>query len=169
MKRREQRKMIDIDIFDETESVLKQDEQLVHDIISFAANHINLPENSELSITFVDNNRIREINRDYRHKDQETDVISFALNDESNDDFPINVDSLGEDFPQNLGDIIISIDKTAEQAKSYGHSFERELGFLALHGFLHLNGYDHMNPEDEKEMFDLQKEILDAYGLKREK
>ncbi len=70
-------------------------------------------------------------------------------------------------MPRNIGDIIISVDKTASQANEYGHSFDRELGFLALHGFLHLNGYDHMDPEDEKEMFGLQKEILEAYGLKR--
>jgi probable rRNA maturation factor len=70
-------------------------------------------------------------------------------------------------MPRNLGDIMISTERAAEQAEEYGHSFDRELGFLAVHGFLHINGYDHMTPEDEKEMFGLQKEILDAYGLKR--
>ena len=78
------------------------------------------------------------------------------------------MESISGLFPTNIGDIIISTEKTLEQAESYGHSFERELGFLALHGFLHLNGYDHMTEEDEKEMFGLQKEILDAYGLKRD-
>jgi probable rRNA maturation factor len=67
-----------------------------------------------------------------------------------------------------LGDIIISIERTKEQAEEYGHSFDRELGFLALHGFLHLLGFDHMNEEDEKEMFTKQKEILEEYGLSRE-
>ena len=67
-----------------------------------------------------------------------------------------------------LGDIIISIEKTKEQALEYGHSFDRELGFLALHGFLHLLGYDHMNEADEKEMFSRQTDILEAYGLKRD-
>lgn len=160
--------MIDIDVIDETSRVSEKDEALVLDIISFAATYLDLPPHSELSLSFVDNERIREINRDYRNKDQATDVISFALNDDEEDDFPVNLETLGDDFPMNLGDIIISIDKTAEQAESYAHSFERELGFLALHGFLHLNGYDHMTEEDEKEMFGLQKEILDAYGLKRE-
>jgi len=70
-------------------------------------------------------------------------------------------------FPRNLGDLMISVERANEQAEEYGHSVDRELGFLALHGFLHLNGYDHMTPEDEKVMFGLQKEILDAYGLKR--
>lgn len=160
--------MIVIDMFDETELVAPAHLKLVEEIVTFASTFLDLPEKSEMSITFVSDTRIQEINREFRHKDQATDVISFALNDEINDDFPINLESLGVDFPHNLGDIIISVDKTAEQAERYGHSFERELGFLALHGFLHLNGYDHMNAEDEKEMFGLQKEILDAYGLKRE-
>ena len=62
---------------------------------------------------------------------------------------------------------MISVERAKEQAQEYGHSFDRELGFLAVHGFLHLNGYDHMTPEDEKEMFILQEDILTAYGLKR--
>lgn len=160
--------MIQIDMFDETNSVKEPHLNLVEDIVKFAATFLELPNNSELSITLVDNERIQEINREYRQKNQATDVISFALNDETEDDLPLNLESMGEAFPYNLGDIIISVDKTAEQAASYGHSFERELGFLALHGFLHLNGYDHMEPADEEEMFGLQKEILDAYGLKRE-
>ena len=67
-----------------------------------------------------------------------------------------------------LGDIYISLDKAHSQAIEYGHSFLRELSFLTIHGFLHLLGYDHMNPDDEKVMFTLQEEILDAYGIKRE-
>ena len=159
---------MEIDIFDETESVQKEHTELVHSLISFAGEYLKLAPDTELSITFVDNNRIQEINRAYRNKDQATDVISFALNDDMDNDFTINMESISGLFPTNIGDIIISTEKTLEQAESYGHSFERELGFLALHGFLHLNGYDHMTEEDEKEMFGLQKEILDAYGLKRE-
>lgn len=75
---------------------------------------------------------------------------------------------VGAEMPRMLGDIIISIERTKEQAKEYGHSFDRELGFLALHGFLHLLGFDHMNEEDEKVMFTKQKEILEEYGLSRE-
>lgn len=89
------------------------------------------------------------------------------MEDEVPDEVAINFDLLDEKMPRNIGDIIISVDKTAEQASDYGHSFDRELGFLALHGFLHLNGYDHMEEAEEKVMFDLQKEILDAYGLER--
>ena len=74
---------------------------------------------------------------------------------------------VGGDIPRVLGDIIISIPKAREQAVDYNHSFMRELGFLAVHGLLHLLGYDHMNEQDEKRMFDRQKEILDGYGLGR--
>lgn len=74
-----------------------------------------------------------------------------------------------EDFPipRLLGDIFISLDRTKEQAKDYGHSFERELGFLVVHGFLHLNGYDHQTEAEEKEMFALQEKILKEHGLER--
>ena len=73
---------------------------------------------------------------------------------------------MAEDIAPNIGDILVSIDKVGEQAKYLEHSWERELGFLVVHGFLHLNGFDHMRGDEaEKEMFDLQREILDSYGL----
>ena len=72
------------------------------------------------------------------------------------------------EFDTYIGELFISIDKAREQAEEYGHSFEREMGFLAVHGFLHINGYDHYTPEEEKEMFGLQEEILTAYGLTRQ-
>lgn len=72
-----------------------------------------------------------------------------------------------DEFDAYIGELFISVDKAREQAEAYGHSFEREMGFLAVHGFLHINGYDHYTPEEEKEMFTLQEEILTAYGLKR--
>ena len=100
---------------------------------------------------------------DYRGKDVATDVISFAIEDDVE-----GLEMMSElGIPRNLGDILISTEKAKEQALEYGHSEERELGFLALHGFLHLNGYDHMTPEDEAEMFGLQRKILDSYGLSR--
>ena len=73
-----------------------------------------------------------------------------------------------EDFDAYIGELFISVDKAHEQAEEYGHSFEREMGFLAVHGFLHINGYDHYTPEEEAEMFGLQEEILTAYGLTRQ-
>lgn len=158
---------MELDLYDETTKVTNEQQKLVESLLKFAGDHLNLPEDTEMSVTFTDNKGIQTINRDYRGKDQPTDVISFALEDEVEGEDAINFDLLDEKMPRNIGDIIISIDKTAEQAADYGHSFDRELGFLALHGFLHLNGYDHMEFADEKEMFDLQKVILDAYGLGR--
>ncbi|WP_374049604.1 rRNA maturation RNase YbeY [Neobacillus sp. OS1-2] len=132
-------------------------------LINFAAKKQKIEEHSEVSISFVSNERIHEINREYRDKDMPTDVISFAMEELGEGE----VELAGVEMPRVLGDIIISIPRTKEQAEEYGHSFERELGFLAVHGFLHLLGYDHMTEEEEKEMFTLQKEILDEYGLTR--
>jgi probable rRNA maturation factor len=122
----------------------------------------------EVTVTFVDNARIHELNREYRGIDRPTDVLSFAMNEEGEEEIEIFLDEEMEGMPNMLGDIIISIPKTREQAEEYGHSFERELGFLAVHGFLHLLGYDHMTEEDEKEMFSRQEEILHRVRLTRE-
>ncbi|KWW21679.1 MULTISPECIES: rRNA maturation RNase YbeY [Bacillaceae] len=153
-----------IDLMDETNEVTEEAQQLVESILQFAAKKEKIEEDTELSVTFVDNERIREINKEYRHKDAATDVISFALEEMGEDE----VEIIGGEMPRMLGDIIISIERTKEQAEEYGHSFDRELGFLALHGFLHLLGFDHMNEEEEKVMFTKQKEILEEYGLSRE-
>ncbi len=155
---------LEIDFIDETSKIEALAQQLVENVLQFAADKEKIEEGTELSITFVDNARIQEINREYRNKDAATDVISFAMEEMGEDEIQI----IGEDIPRVLGDIIISIERTKEQAHEYGHSFERELGFLALHGFLHLLGYDHMTESDEKVMFTKQKEILDEYGLSRE-
>lgn len=153
-----------IDLMDETNEVTEEAQQLVESILQFAARKENIEKETELSVTFVDNDRIQEINKEYRHKDSATDVISFALEEMGEGE----VEIVGAEMPRMLGDIIISIERTKEQAEEYGHSFDRELGFLALHGFLHLLGFDHMNEEDEKVMFTKQKEILEEYGLSRE-
>ncbi|HEY2421592.1 MAG TPA: rRNA maturation RNase YbeY [Neobacillus sp.] len=152
-----------IDSLDETNEL--SDEQLVEieRVINFAAKKENILEQSEVSVTFVTNERIHEINLEYRDKDAPTDVISFALEELGEGE----VELKGEGMPRVLGDIIISVPKAREQAEEYGHSFIRELGFLAVHGFLHLLGYDHMTEEDEKKMFTRQKEILNDYGLTR--
>lgn len=158
---------MDITFIDETEKVSAENIQEVEDLLQFAAGFLEISEDTEMSVTFTDNAGIQVINRDYRGKDMPTDVISFALEEEGEDEMPIIFETEETVFPRNLGDIIISTERAAEQAAEYGHTIEREIGFLAVHGFLHINGYDHMEPEDEKEMFGLQKEILDAYGLKR--
>ena len=153
--------MFTIDFSDHTELV--QDEWLtqIDELLTFAKKQENIEEEAELSVTFVDKEEIQEINKMYRDKDKVTDVISFALEEDE-------PEITGLDMPRVLGDIIICTDVAKEQADNYGHSFERELGFLALHGFLHLLGYDHMNEQDEKEMFGRQDQILNAYGLTRD-
>lgn len=153
-----------IDFIDETETLSEEQTSLVQNILNFAAEKEGVEDESEVSVTFVTNERIQEINREYRGKDQPTDVISFALEELGEDE----VEIIGAEIPRVLGDIIISIDRTKEQAEEYNHSVSRELGFLALHGFLHLLGYDHIEEEEEKQMFKRQKDILDEYGLKRD-
>lgn len=158
---------MEIAFLDETNTVSQEKINEIDELLQYAADYLKLPEDTEMSVTFMDNAAIQVINRDYRDKDQPTDVISFALEEETEEELPIIFDDEMPTMPRNLGDIMISVERAKEQASEYGHSYDRELGFLALHGFLHINGYDHMTPEDEKEMFGLQKEILDAYGLKR--
>lgn len=117
-------------------------------------------ENTSFNLIIVNNEYIHELNRTYRKIDRETDVITFALEDEDTIVLP-NDERI-------LGDIYISIDRARSQAIDYGHSFLRELSFLAVHGFYHLLGYDHMTEEEEKVMFGKQEEVLEAYGIRRE-
>lgn len=159
---------MDLEIFDETKEVSQEWLTMVDELLNYAGNYINLPANTEMSVTIVDNDKIHAINKKYRGVDKATDVISFAIEEDDGEEEPIIfADNLDVDIPKNIGDIFVSLDKVREQAEYLGHSEKRELGFLVVHGFLHLNGYDHMQPDDEKEMFDLQRKILDAYGLKR--
>ena len=116
-------------------------------------------KDTSFNLIIVDNKYIHELNKTYRNIDRETDVITFALED---DETVVN----GSD-ERILGDIYISIDKAKSQAEEYGHSLLRELSFLAVHGFYHLLGYDHMTEEDEKVMFGKQKEVLEEYGITR--
>lgn len=159
--------VLDIALSDQTGHAQEKHLNMIEKLIVASAKKLELPNNIELSVTIVDNQRIRELNRGYRSIDEPTDVISFALEDE--DDFSafFEEDFNTNDFqlPRLLGDIFISIEKAQEQAEEYGHSFERELGFLVVHGFLHLNGYDHQTKADEREMFSLQEEILKENGL----
>lgn len=154
---------LEIDFMDEINELTQEEINEIEKLLNYTAEKENVQEGSELSVTFVSNERIQEINREYRDKDRPTDVISFALEEMGEGELEI----VGDDIPRILGDIIISIPKAREQAEEYNHSFMRELGFLAVHGLLHLLGYDHMNEQDEKQMFDRQKDILDGYGLGR--
>lgn len=146
-------------MFEIIKDIDKEVEELsvLNDYVSYLVKKLEL-EKCEFNIIIVDNEKIHEINREYRNVDRETDVISFALED--------NMDVEYQDF-RLLGDIYISIDKCYDQALEYGHSRVREICFLATHGILHLLGYDHMESDDEKVMFKLQDELLDGYNIKR--
>ena len=116
-------------------------------------------KNVMFNVIIINNDSIHKINKEYRKIDRPTDVITFALEDNQDIVIPgLRV----------LGDIYISYDKVKEQALEYNHSKKRELCFLGVHGLLHLLGYDHMNKEDEEKMFEMQKELLDSYGIKKE-
>ncbi|MFD1850243.1 rRNA maturation RNase YbeY [Oceanobacillus bengalensis] len=154
---------MNIDFQDNTNKVAAADIDLLERLLQFAAERENVPSEAEVSVNFVTNEEIREINKNYRQKDTPTDVISFAMQESVDGEMEI----IGEDLPVTLGDIIISIDKTIEQAEEYNHSFQRELGFLSVHGLLHLLGYDHMEKDEEKVMFTKQEEILGEFGLER--
>ena len=128
-------------------------------IVCFALEEQNiLIDDVYISINSASKEEIKEINKEYRNIDRETDVITFRLAD---------YEEVIYDRIMVLGDIYISLDKARSQSIEYGHSYLRELSFLVIHGFLHLLGYDHMNEEDEKIMFKLQEDILDGYGIKR--
>lgn len=144
------------EIFNNTNNDINTSE--LEDYIKYVVKELDI-ENAIFNIIFIDNKEIREINREYRSVDRETDVISFALED--------NMDVVYEDF-RLLGDIYISYEKAIEQAELYNHSVRREVFFLATHGILHLLGYDHMEEDDEKVMFGKQNELLDGYGITRE-
>ncbi|TFJ94083.1 rRNA maturation RNase YbeY [Lentibacillus salicampi] len=152
-----------IDFHDQTKSVPADYIDLLQRLLVFAAEKEAVASQAEVSVSFVSNPEMKEINRNYRQQDRPTDVISFAMQEKISDE----VDIIGEDPPLVLGDIVISVDKASEQAEEYGHSLERELGFLTVHGFLHLLGYDHMNKEDETQMFGKQNEILSEFGVER--
>jgi probable rRNA maturation factor len=155
--------MIEIEFIDETETMDESKLKNLSQLLQLAAEMEAVNPNTEVSVTFVENQRMQEINREYRNIDKPTDVISFALEEEGEGEIAV----IGDDLPTVLGDIIVSVQKAEEQAKDYGHSYERELGFLLIHGFLHLLGYDHLNEEDEKKMFGRQEEILHQFGLER--
>lgn len=120
----------------------------------------NINEKYEISLTILNDEQIKEINLEYRGIDKETDTLSFPMIDFENEDIPENSAYL-------LGDIFVSMETAIRQANEYGHSIEREIGFLIAHSTLHLLGYDHMEENEEKEMFKKQEEILNSLELYR--
>lgn len=147
--------------------------ELIKKVVIASLEYENCPYETEVSITITDNENIQIINREFRAKDKPTDVLSFPMIefdqpsnfdviDESDDEL-FNLDT-GELL---LGDIVISLEKAIKQSNEYGHSLERELGFLTAHSMLHLFGYDHMNEAEESIMKEKQEEILKEVGLMR--
>ena len=144
---------LDFNSFDES---LNDYQSVYESLVVKTLKHLGLEFDPYISVTFVDNEFIHKINREYRKIDRPTDVISFAFMDgDENKDKIFRSKQMVV-----LGEIYISFDKAREQAVAYGHSLDRELRFLFVHGLLHLLGYDHMTAEDEKIMFSLQEEIL---------
>lgn len=118
------------------------------------------PYSAEISVTFVDNRQIQELNRQYRNKDMPTDVLSFPMGE--NGQYDENHDT----GAKILGDIVISLEKAVEQAERYGHSLEREVGFLTAHSMLHLLGYDHEKGGIEKvRMREKEEQVMAQLGL----
>lgn len=122
----------------------------------------DLPANAEVSVMLVDDASIHSLNLQYRNVDRATDVLSFAMME-------------GEDFPEledidavPLGDIVISLERAREQAEEYGHSFEREVAFLAVHGMCHLLGYDHQTESDRIQMREKEESVLMRLNLTRD-
>jgi len=148
-------------------------ETIIRDVVEASLDYEECPYEAEVNVILTDNHGIREINRDHRQIDAPTDVLSFPLLEyETVSDFD-HVEEQAEDYfnPETgelvLGDIVISVDKVAEQAEKYGHSQERELAFLVVHSMLHLCGYDHMKEDERQLMENRQRQILSGRGYGR--
>ena len=142
-------------------------EKLIEKVLTkcFEEEHL---ENSHLCITVTLTNpeNIREINKEYRNIDRSTDVLSFPMFEKEELDEKIKKNDF--EHEDMLGDIIISIERVEEQAKEYGHSFERELSYMLVHGFYHLMGYDHIKEEDKLKMRPKEEKVLNDLQITRE-
>ena len=144
----------------------KEYEEVIKKVLARCFQEENI-ENSKLciTITLTTPEHIRMINQEYRNIDKATDVLSFPMFEKDELEEKIaKQDFMHEDM---LGDIVISIEKVEEQAKEYGHSFEREFSYMVVHGFYHLMGYDHIKEEDKKEMRQKEKKILNELKIVR--
>ena len=150
---------IDLALNNEVEDFKEDYESIYLEIIQEACKQLGIHDDLELSVIFVDDQRIHEINKEYRKIDRSTDVISFALED--SEQYYV------EGMARNIGDIFISVDHAKLQANEYGHSLKREMCFLFTHGLLHLLGFDHMEKEDEIKMIAMQKKILNELKIER--
>jgi len=144
-----------IKVFNKTNKIIYKKD--LTKIVEFATKKLGV-NNPVINIIITDNYEIKELNNKYRNIDKETDVLSFALEEEN--------DIIYTDF-RLLGDIYISYDKAKEQSIEYNHSLKRELCYLTIHGVLHLLGYDHIKEEDKKEMRKIEESVLNGYNIKR--
>ncbi|WP_025641481.1 rRNA maturation RNase YbeY [Schnuerera ultunensis] len=140
---RQDKVKLDKDIFEAVENAIKETLLLEGKSLNY-----------EISLTFVDNEEIRKLNREYRKVDRETDVLSFPM-EQDESQFPVPM----------LGDIVISAEKTLEQSIEYGHSFVREISYLTVHSMLHLLGYDHMNENEKLTMRNKEKEVMEKLKI----
>ncbi len=138
-------------------------EAIILKVVNATAQLQKVPPHSELSILLVDNTYIKDLNAVYRHQKEATDVLSFAMNEltEGEPDFDFSPEL------NVLGDIVISLEKAESQAREYGHSLEREVGFLVAHGMLHLLGFDHDTKDKDKIMQAMQESVLHYVHLER--
>ena len=119
-------------------------------------------KNLYLSVILTTPEKIRVTNKTYRNIDKETDVLSFPMFEKD------EIQALKGEYPEALGDIMISVSRVEEQAEEYGHSFERELSYMVVHGFYHLMGYDHIEEEDKKEMRKKEENVLSILDIRRD-
>ncbi|WP_075724990.1 rRNA maturation RNase YbeY [Tissierella creatinophila] len=141
---------------DNRQSKVDIDEKILDTLIRVVKESLRVEDlegDFEVSISFVENEEIKELNKEYRGIDKETDVLSFPLDEDLLVPVPL------------LGDIIISVEKALEQAQEYGHSLERELAYLTAHSMLHLCGHDHMENQEKIIMRDKEKEIMKSLGV----
>lgn len=152
-----------IDCSDEQDKLSPPDNiaELIERCTSAALEEENIEDDAEISVTFVDNERIRELNKEFRDIDRETDVLSFPLGGDEGYEVNPDTDAIL------LGDIVISLERAKTQSEEYDHSYVREVAFLITHSLFHLLGYDHITPEEEKEMFEKQEKVLTKLNITR--
>ncbi len=147
----------------------KEYEKIIENAVSSTLKVLKCDDTDcEVSVTITDNEGIREINKEYREKDEPTDVLSFPMIEFDNDGVMIEESGDYDGDLLMLGDIVISLERAIEQAKEYGHSTEREIGFLTVHSMLHLMGFDHMEEPYATMMRQREKETMEVMGLRRE-
>ena len=153
----------DILLMDQQDKVEVSDELLakVREVVEASIEYEGIEATCEISLVFVDNAQIHDMNKNYRGKDKATDVLSFPQYDDLS-----NMENYPEELA--LGDIVISLERAIEQAEDFGHSLEREVCFLTAHSMFHLFGYDHDTDENTKEMRKREEAVLEKLGITRE-